>query len=165
MKKLRYNKNFIGIITVVSICILVSMGVVVSTVISKIQYKILVADMKTIEATVTEIDRENTRHGPDIQEIHITYKVNNKIYNRELKTDTTVSFTAGIGTNYLVGDKLVIFYNPQDPNIIATPLSNKGSSHYLIICLIVLCLLVPSLINLIKRKSKFLVTQEEYEKR
>ena len=130
MKKLRYNKNFIGIITVVSICILVSMGVVVSTVISKIQYKILVADMKTIEATVTEIDRENTRRGPDIQEIHITYKVDNKIYNRELKTDTTVSFAAGIETNYLVGDKLVIFYNPQDPNIIATPLSNKGSSYY-----------------------------------
>jgi hypothetical protein len=79
--------------------------------------------MQSLEATIVDIDLDIHIRGPDEQEIYIEYEVDGITYSRELKTDTAISFTAGSGAHYSVGDKIDIFYDPQNPEIIASPRS------------------------------------------
>jgi cell division protein FtsB len=120
--------------------------------------------MQSLEATIVDIDLDIHIKGPDEQEIYIEYEVDGITYSRELKTDTAISFRAGTGAHYSVGDKVPIFYNPQNPEIIASPRSVSVGIFWLIFALFFLGLVLFSLWWMIKSRQKFLVTQEEYDK-
>ena len=164
MTKMRYNRAFKKGIVAILFCIILFSSIVTFFVVSKIQYDQLVSDMKSIEATIVDVDYHTRRKGLDWQEIYIEYEVDGIIYGRELETDTVISFRAGIGAHYSVGDKVPIFYNPQNPEIIASPRSVSVGIFWLIFALFSLGLVLFSLWWMIKSRQKFLVTQEEYDK-
>ena len=164
MSDLRYNRVFKKGLAAILFCIILFSSIVAFFVIFKIQYDQLVSDMKSIEATIVDVDYHARRKGLDWQEIYIEYAVDGIVYNRELKTDTAISFRAGTGAHYSVGEKVPIFYNPQNPEIIASPRSVSVGIFWLIFALFFLCLVLFALWYVIKRRHKFLVTQEEYEK-
>ena len=164
MTKMRYNRAFKKGIVAILFCIILFSSIVTFFVVSKIQYDQLVSDMKSIEATIVDVDYHTRRKGLDWQEIYIEYEVDGIIYGRELETDTVISFRAGIGAHYSVGEKVPIFYNPQNPEIIASPRSVSVGIFWLIFALFFLGLVLFSLWWVIKSRQKFLVTQEEYDK-
>lgn len=164
MNELKYSKVFRDGILVLALFLLGAIALIVFPILSKFQYDNLVATMKSIEATIVDIDLDINRYGPDEQEIYITYEVDDVVYNRELSTDTKIAFSAGEGAHYRVGDTIDIFYNPQNPNQIATPRSVKVGYGYLVVGLIVFVLAMVGLVFLLKNRRKFLVTKEEYEK-
>jgi H+/Cl- antiporter ClcA len=164
MTKMRYNRAFKKGIVAILFCIILFSSIVTFFVVSKIQYDQLVSDMKSIEATIVDVDYHTRRKGLDWQEIYIEYEVDGIIYGRELETDTVISFRAGIGAHYSVGEKVPIFYNPQNPEIIASPRSVSVGIFWLIFALFFLGLVLFSLWWMIKSRQKFLVTQEEYDK-
>lgn len=164
MEKLRYNKVFRdGIIALVFLGLL-SVAFIVPAIISKIQYDNLVSNMESVEATIVDIDLDINVRGPAVQEIYITYEVDNVVYSRELSTDTKIAFAAGTGAHYSVGDTIEIFYNQQNPNEIVTPRSVHVSYGFMTVGLIVFALVIVGLIFVLKNRRKFLVTNEEYEK-
>ena len=164
MSDLRYNRAFKKGMAAILFCTVLFSSIVVFFIVSKIQYDQLVSDMKSIEATIVDVDYHTRRKGLDWQEIYIEYEVDGIIYGRELETDTVISFRAGIGAHYSVGDKVPIFYNPQNPEIIASPRSVSVGIFWLIFALFFLGLVLFSLWWMIKTRQKFLVTQEEYDK-
>ena len=164
MTKMRYNRTFKQGIVAILFCIILFFSIVIFFVVSKIQYDRLVSDMKSIEATIVDVDYHTRRKGLDWQEIYIEYEVDGIIYGRELETDTVISFRAGSGAHYSVGEKVPIFYNPQNPEIIASPRSVSVGIFWLIFALFFLGLVLFSLCWMIKSRQKFLVTQEEYDK-
>ena len=164
MSDLRYNRAFKQGLAAIILGIILFSSVVVFFVISQIQYDQLVSDMKPLEATIVDIDYEVNRKGFDRQKIYIEYVVGGVIYSRKLKTDTAISFAAGTGAHYSIGDKVQIFYNPQNPEIIASPRSQSVGVFWLIFALFFLGLCLFALWRMIKSRRKFLVTQEEYNK-
>ena len=164
MVKLRYNRVFKEGIAAILFGILLFSSIIVFFIASKIQYDRLVYDMESLEATIVDIDYVHHRRGPSEQKIYIDYVVDGIVYSRELKTDTTISFAAGRGAHYSVGDKVQIFYDPQNPEIIASPRSVGVGYFWLIFALLSLGLVLFSLWWMIKSRQKFLVTQEEYDK-
>ena len=164
MTKMRYNRAFKKGIVAILFCIILFCSIVTFFVVSKIQYDQLVSDMKSIEATIVDVDYHTRRKGLGWQEIYIEYEVDGIIYGRELETDTVISFRAGSGAHYSVGEKVPIFYNPQNPEIIASPRSVSVGIFWLIFALFFLGLVLFSLWCMIKSRQKFLVTQEEYDK-
>ena len=164
MEKLRYNRTFKQGMTGVLIFILISGLIFVLSVISKIQYDAIVSNMERIEATIIDIDLNIHRRGPNEQEIYISYEVDGTVYERQLGTDTSVSFAAGTGAHYSVGDKVEIFYDPQNPEVIASPRSVVVGYFYMGISALSLAGGGCLLFFLFKNKHKFLVTQAEYEK-
>lgn len=145
-------------------CTILFSSIVVFFIVSKIQYDQLVFDMEPIEATIVDVDSHTRRRGLNWQEIYIEYAVDGIVYNRELKTDTAISFRAGVGAHYSVGEKVQIFYNPKNPEIIASPRSVSVGYFWLIFALFFLGLVLFYLWWMIKSRHKFLVTQEEYDK-
>ncbi len=164
MEKLRYNRAFKKGLAAILFCIVLCGSIVVFFIVSKIQYDQLVSGMNSLEATIVDIDYDVHVRGTDEQEIYILYVVDGIVYNRELKTDTAISFAAGSGANYSVGDKIQIYYDPQNPEIIASPRSIKVGYMYLLFDLIFLALVLFGLIGMLKKRRRFLVTQEEYDK-
>ena len=164
MSDLRYNRAFKKCMAAILFCAILFSSIVVFFIVSKIQYDQLVSDMKSIEATIVDVDYHTRRKGLDWQEIYIEYEVDGIIYGRELETDTVISFRAGSGTHYSVGEKVPIFYNPQNPEIIASPRSVSVGIFWLIFALLFLGIVLFSLWWMIKSRQKFLVTQEEYDK-
>jgi hypothetical protein len=120
--------------------------------------------MQSLEATIVDIDLDIHVRGPNEQKIYIEYEVDGITYSRELKTDTALSFTVGSGAHYSVGEKIPIFYDPQDPKIIASPRSQSVGIFWLIFALLSLALVLLALWWMIKSRHKFLVTQDEYDK-
>ena len=164
MSDLRYNRVFKKGLTAILFCTVLFSSIVVFFIVSKIQYDQLVSGMKPLEATIVDVDYHTRRKGLDWQEIYIEYEVNGIIYGRELETDTVISFRAGSGAHYSVGEKVPIFYNPQNPEIIASLRSVSVGYFWLIFALFFLCPVLFALWYVIKRRHKFLVTQEEYDK-
>ena len=164
MSDLRYNRAFKKGLAAILFCIIMFGSVVAFFIVSKIQYDRLVSNMNSLEATIVDIDLDVHVRGPDEQEIHIEYIVDGVVYNRELETDTAISFAAGTGAHYSVGDKIQIFYDPQNPEIIASPRSQSVGIFWLIFALLSLVLVLLALWWMIKSHRKFLVTQEEYDK-
>ncbi len=156
----QFKKNIVGLL----IGAFIFAFVLILSIVSKVQYDSLIKSMKSIEATIIDIDLDIHVRGPDEQEIYITYEVDGVVYNRELKTDTGISFSAGIGAHYSIGDKVKIFYDPKNPEVIATPRSVSVSYFYTAMALIGLSFITYPLIVLLKNSRKYLVTQEEYEK-
>lgn len=120
--------------------------------------------MESIEAKVVDVDYDYHVRGPDEQKVYIEYDVDGKSYSRELKTDTTISFAAGTLASYSVGDEVSIFYDPQNPEIIATPRTVKMGYFWLIFAIVSLLFFLFLLVVVIKNRNRFLVTPEEYEK-
>ena len=120
--------------------------------------------MKSIEATIVDVVYHIRRKGLDWQEIYIEYSVDGIVYSRELETDTVISFRAGSGAHYSIGDKIQIFYDSQNPEIIASPRSQNVGIFWLIFALLSLAFLLFLLWWMIKSRQKFLVTQEAYDK-
>ena len=164
MTELRYNRTFKKGIVAILFCVLLFGSIVAFFIISKVQYDRLVSGMQSLEATIVDIDLDIHVRGPNEQKIYIEYEVDGIIYGRELKTDTVISFRAGRGAHYSVGEKVPIFYNPQNPEIIASPRSVSVGIFWLIFALFFLGLVLFSLWWMIKSRQKFLVTQEEYDK-
>ena len=164
MSDLRYNRAFKKGLAAILFCIIMFGSVVAFFIVSKIQYDRLVSNMNSLEATIVDIDLDVHVRGPDEQEIHIEYIVDGVVYNRELETDTAISFAAGTGAHYSVGDKIQIFYDPQNPEIIASPRSQSVGIFWLIFALLSLVLVLLALWWMIKSHRTFLVTQEEYDK-
>ena len=164
MSDLRYNRDFKKGLAAILFCTILFSSIVVFFVISKIQYDQLVSGMESLEATIVDVDSHVRRRGLNWQEIYIEYEVDGIVYNRELKTDTVISFRAGSGAHYSVGEKVPIFYHPQNPEIIASPRSVSVGIFWLIFALFFLGLVLFSLWWMIKSRQKFLVTQDEYDK-
>ena len=164
MSDFRYNRVFKKGLAAILFCIILFSYIVVFFIISQIQYDQLVSDMNLLEATIVDIDLDVHLKGPDEQEIYIEYVVDGVIYSRDLKTDTTISFAAGTGAHYSIGDKIPIFYDPQNPEVIASPRSQSVGIFWLIFALLFLALVLFALWWMIKSRRKFLVTQEEYDK-
>jgi cell division protein FtsB len=161
---LRYNRVFKKGLAAILFCTVLFSSIVIFFIVSKIQYDQLASGMKPLEATIVDVDSHVRRKGLNWQEIYIEYAIDGIVYNRELKTDTAISFRAGTGAHYSVGDKVPIFYNPQNPEIIASPRSVSVGIFWLIFALFFLGLVLFSLWWMIKSRQKFLVTQEEYDK-
>ena len=164
MSDFRYNRAFKKGLAAILFCNILFSSIVVFFVISKIQYDQLISDMESLEATIVDVDYNTRRKGLDWQEIYIEYEVDGIVYNRKLKTDTAISFRAGSGAHYSVGEKVQIFYNPQNPEIIASPRSVSVGYFWLIFALLFLGIVLFSLWWMIKSRQKFLVTQDEYDK-
>ena len=164
MSDLRYNRAFKKGIAAILFCTVLFSSIVVFFIVSKIQYDQLVSDMEPIEATIVDVDYHTRRKGLDWQEIYIEYEVDGIIYGRELETDTVISFRAGSGAHYSIGDKVPIFYNTQNPEIIASPRSVSVGYFWLIFALFFLGIALFALWSMIKSRHKFLVTQAEYDK-
>jgi hypothetical protein len=164
MTELRYNRTFKKGIVAILFCVLLFGSIVAFFIISKVQYNRLISGMKSLEATIVDIDLDIHVRGPNEQKIHIEYEVDGITYSRKLKTDTAICFTVGSGAHYSVGEKIPIFYDPQDPKIIASPRSQSVGIFWLIFALLSLALVLFVLWWVIKSRRKFLVTQEEYDK-
>ena len=164
MSDLRYNRAFKEGMAAILFCTVLFSSIVVFFIVSKIQYDQLVSDMEPIEATIVDVDYHTSPKGLYWQEIYIEYEVDGIIYGRELETDTVISFRAGTCAHYSVGEKVPIFYNTQNPEIIASPRSVSVGIFWLIFALLFLGLVLFSLWWVIKSRQKFLVTQEEYDK-
>ena len=164
MGKLRYNRDFKKALAAIFFCIALFGSTVVFFIISQVQYNQLTANMEPLEATIVDIDLDIHVRGPNEQEIYIEYEVDGKVYNRELETDTAISFEAGTAAHYSIGDKIPIFYDPQNPEIIASPRSQRVGMGWLIFALISLALALFCLILVLKTRRRHLVTQEEYDK-
>ena len=164
MSDLRYNRAFKKALVAILFCTILFSSTVIFFIVSKIQYDQLVSDMEPIEATIVDVDYHTRRKGLDWQEIYIEYEVDGIIYGRELETDTVISFRAGSGAHYSIGDKVPIFYNTQNPEIIASPRSVSVGYFWLIFALLFLGIVLFSLWWMIKSRQKFLVTQDEYDK-
>ena len=164
MENLKYNRAFKKGIAALIFCFLLFGSLIAYSVVAKIQYDNLVSGMKPVEATVVDIDWVTHYKGPNEQEIYITYEVNGEAYNRKLETDTVVSFSAGRGTYYSVGDKIEILYDPQNPGIIASRHFAVAGYFCFVLGVFFLGVLLLPLGYMIKHKREFLVTQEGYEK-
>ena len=164
MGKLRYNRTFIKGLIAIIFCILLSGSVIGFFIAYKAQYNSLVSGMSSLEATIVDINYDVHVIGLDEQEIYIEYEVDGVIYSRELKTDTKISFAAGGGANYSVGDSVKIFYDPQNPAIIASPRAMSVGYFWLVFSLASLAFLIFVLFLILKNHKKYLVTFEEYEK-
>ena len=119
--------------------------------------------MLPLEATIVDIHLDIHTKGPNEQEIYVEYVVDGVAYGRELKTDTAVSFEAGRGAHYAIGDKIPIFYDPQNPEIIASPRSMAVGVFFAAVALLGLVLVVIGLIVVVKNRRQYLVTREDYD--
>lgn len=164
MAKLRYDQNFKSGMAVLILCILLFGGVIVFGVVARVQYAELTAGMLPTEAVVLDVDLDVHVKGPDEQELYIRYEVEGRVYERELKTDTAVSFSPGVGASYREGDGIEILYDPADPTVIATPRSLWVGNFYMAVGGIGLGLILLSLILVLKKRRQYLVTREDYEK-
>ena len=150
MSDLRYNRAFKKGLAAISFCTILFSSIVVFFIVSKIQYDQLVSDMNPLEATVVDTDYDFHVKGPGEQEIYIEYVVDGVVYSRELKTDTIISFAAGTGAHYSIGDKIPIFYDPQNPGIIASSRSQSVGIFWLIFALLSLAVVLFALWQMIK---------------
>lgn len=166
MSGMRYNKTFKGGIITILICFLLGGVILTMSIISKLQYNEITQNMLTTNATITDIktDHHSFKYGGYDQEMQIVYVVDGKTYNRELATDTKISFQAGYKTHFTVGDVVEIYYNPENPMEIATELSSKHAVNTMIFSGAFLAFMVAILITAIIIRKRFLISEEEYEK-
>lgn len=162
MEKLRYNRVFKKGILALLFCFLLFGSGIAFFIVAKVQYDELTSGMESLEATIVDIDLDINLKSPDEQEIYIEYTVDGITYSRELETDTGISFAAGLGAHYSVGDKVQIFYDPDDPEIIASPRSIRVGYFWLALEVIFCGFIAWVLWLMLKHREKFLVTEEEY---
>ena len=163
MEKLRYKREFKECVIGCLVFLILSGLILGFFIVSTVQYHLLVSDMVSLKATIVDIEFDFHVRGPNEREATIAYMVDGITYRRELSTDTPLSFAAGTGAHYSVGDTVTIFYDPQNPEIIATPRSVGVGSFCALIALAILIVFLYLFILMMRKHRKFLVTQEEYE--
>ena len=95
---------------------LIGLGYVVYSVLAQIQYTQFVADCETCEAVVTKTIRDTHKNNfLGLEDVYITYTVGDTEYNRMLSTDTKIVFSQVL-TNFDVGEKVTIYYKPENCN-------------------------------------------------
>ena len=164
MDKLRYNRSFKNVVAVLSVLGVLHGSIVVLAGISLIQYTGLVLEMKPVEAVIVDIELNRNRKGPDTQKIDISYIVDGAVYSRKLETDTPISFPPGLVANYSVGDTIKIYYDPENPEVIASP---RSAFVAIIVGGFFALFAIPAIctnVSIIKNHRRFLVTQEEYDR-
>ncbi len=166
MSRMKYSKTFWnGLIAILFCCILFG-GVMTMAIVSRVQYNEITQNMLTTNATITEIkiDHHSSKYGGYDQEMQIVYVVDGHAYNRELATDTSISFEAGYRTHFSVGDVVEIYYNPDDPMEIATRLSDNHAGGMMIFSGVALAFMVAILILCVVTRKNHLITEQEYKK-
>lgn len=142
-----------GIIMSIGI-MLIGLGYVVYSVLAQIQYTQFVADCETCEAVVTKTIRDTHKNNfLGLEDVYITYTVGDTEYNRMLSTDTKIVFSQVL-TNFDVGEKVTIYYKPENPAEIATPESSKNGLFAAISGFIVFIFGLVLLINYIKKYKR-----------
>ena len=142
-----------GIIMSIGI-MLIGLGYVVYSVLAQIQYTQFVADCETCEAVVTKTIRDTHQNNfLGLEDVYITYTIGDTEYNRTLSTDTKIAFSQVL-TNFDVGEKVTIYYKPENPGKIATPESSKNGLLAAISGFIVFVFGLVLLINYIKKYKK-----------
>ncbi len=135
---------------------------------AEFQYKALVKNMLTEDAVITDIETDyhigKYRSG-HTQDIQISCTVDGITYNRNLGTDTAFFGDAGKNTFFEVGDVIRIFYNPENPEQIATELSLKSSRRGLALFAGCLVFFTFVFILILKGRKNSRVTEEEYRER
>ncbi len=121
--------------------------------ISEIQYARLTENMLEHSATVTDIDY-SAKKGGYTQKVEISYTIDGNTYSRPLGTDTIISFEAGAYGDMQVGDTILILYDPENPNEIATPKTSSVGLGIFIFSICSLVLLIFLLVLSIKGTKK-----------
>lgn len=130
---------------------LIGLGYVVYSVLAQIQYTQFVADCEPCEAVVTKTIRDTHQNNfLGLEDVYITYTIGDTEYNRTLSTDTKIAFSQVL-TNFDVGEKVTIYYKPENPGKIATPESSKNGLLAAISGFIVFVFGLVLLINYIKK--------------
>lgn len=129
-----------------------------------VQYHDLTVHMVSTKATVVDMDWEHHVRGPHEQKLTVTYEVDGVTYERELSTDTKVSFSAGRGANYSVGDSVTVLYDPQNPETIASPRSMTVTYFYTAVSLPLVALGGFFLVWMLMHTDRYMQTPKEYEK-
>ena len=161
---LRYRRGFKSGLFVVALCFLLFGALVTLAIVSWAQYASLTEGMVQTEATVTHVSHKHHVKGPQEQEIDVAYEVDGVRYERELESDTAISFGAGVGAHYRVGDSVAILYDPENPAVIAVPRSVGVGIFYFAVSFVGLAFMTLVLFLVIKRRKTYLVTEEEYER-
>ncbi len=163
MVKVRYRKGYIGGIVTIVLCVLLFGFMLAYSILAEVQFSELIENMDTTYATVTDI-RTNIHRRGHTQEMQISYTVDGKTYNRELGTDTFFSYEAGHNTSYKTGDKVKIYYDPENPMRIATKLSLNTGRYYTIIAGVGFAIVLFALACAIAARKRNIITEEEYQK-
>ncbi len=165
---MRYNKTFKNGIIVICLCLFILSVLLAFAIVAEFQYQALTKNMLATEAVITDIetDYHTGRYslGRYEQEMQIAYTVDGKTYTRELSTDTSFAFSAGYRTHFSVGDVTEIYYDPQNPTVIATPLSRSAAFGCMIFSSISLLFFLAIFVLVIVGGKGFLITEEEYQK-
>lgn len=134
-----------GIIAIVFMMLL-GLVLITSFIISEVQYFNNVRKMKECEAIVTSVTTDINKNNVDnLKTVYVKYTIDSVEYNQELSTNTGISF-GKLLTNLQVGDKTVIYYNPENPTHIASKITQNTG---LIIAIIGLVSFVFGLVLLI----------------
>lgn len=164
MVKKRFNDDFKEKIFLYVFFLLFSGVFFIGGLVSICQYHNLIHGMVLTEATIFDIDL-NVSSRSSRQDIYITYDIDGITYNREYESDGVfLSGTAGFRAHYSVGDTLEIYYDPNNPEIIAAPRSSTIIFCFLIIGMFGFLGILYALVSLFKNYRNFQITNEEYEK-
>lgn len=104
-------------------------------------------------AVITDVQYDISRRGY-IQDIEVSYVVEDVSYSRELGTDTVLSYKAGTYGDMQVGDVVEILYNPNNPNEIATEKTSSVGLGVLIFSVFSLLFFILVLVLIIRRTRK-----------
>ena len=105
------------------------------TVISNLHYKCITAEMNSVEATVTEVTAQqlnNSIRGSKLNRIDVVYVVDDVVYEQRLSMMVSRIFKT---EEYSAGDKILIFYDVENPNEIEYPNDYERLDLYFVICL------------------------------
>jgi|GEM_PF-1713116 len=80
------------------------------------QYSAARAGMVKTVATVVDTNLSGISKYGHTQDIIVSYEVNGEKYEREIGSDTSISFDAGAYAHASEGDKVNIYYDAADPN-------------------------------------------------
>lgn len=162
MNKKRYTTEFKSkVIFTIFITLLIGFFFIGSA-ISLIQYYTIIGEMQSNEAKIVDIEYDPGFRRSS-KDIYITYTIDGMTYNNQYKTEGMLIDDVSFQAHYSVGDTVEIFYDPNDPNIIAAPRSATVASGWLLVSVIPTIASICSLVYTLSNSHKYLVTQEEYK--
>lgn len=97
---------------------------------SSIQYKNEISDMNSVDAKIVDITRIRSRDTNIKKWICVIYEVDGIMYKQEFKMIVDRLFQLRKDVNYSVGDRITIYYKPENPTKIAYPNSAQKEEKY-----------------------------------
>lgn len=141
---------------IIAITFMMLLGLILmsSYVVSEFQYLNNVTNMKECEATVTSIKTDINRYNiSNLKTVYVKYTINNVEYNQELSTNTGISF-GKIVTPMKIGNKIIIYYNPQNPTQISSKITQNTGLFIAIFGLVTFIFGLVLLIIIIKSRKQ-----------